>query len=311
MHSSPFLMYVWHMKAFQGTIFHSLDAFNWPITQNREEMREMRGEGLSLLSYNTAKQLNNCILYQVNQEIWGRLVLSPAPGRRPVVSWPHGSPSQGHSLSPGWNADVQREAVLSTNNVITRSSLLVNNSLKKKKIRFKAIAWTCLIMRFLSGRSEKQFPTALGRPGEHRWLSLPLGGLEMEPCRYLRAQLISFPHPTLDQVLLSPLLSDKPQQSLPAQSPLSTVSHFSPVWDRRCCSKSPPVSLTPSAPMTCDVYEEHRKSPQSCWNKVLEKKKGGMGPSWWPWDNTHCVSRRPWLPQNKRALRCEIQIVRF
>ena len=62
----------------------------------------MRGEGLSLLSYNTAKQLNNCILYQVNQEIWGHLVQSPAPGRRPVVSWPHGSPSQGHSLSPGW-----------------------------------------------------------------------------------------------------------------------------------------------------------------------------------------------------------------
>ena len=144
----------------------------------------MRGEGLSLLSYNTAKQLNNCILHQVNLGIWGCLVQSPAPGRRPVVSWPHGSSSQGHSLSPRWNADVQREVVLSTNNVITRSSLLVNNSLKtKKKIRFKAIARTCLIMRCFSGRSEKQFPTALGRPREHRWLSLPPGGLEMEPCR--------------------------------------------------------------------------------------------------------------------------------
>lgn len=147
-------------------------------------MREMRGEGLSLLSYNTAKQLNNCILHQVNLGIWGCLVQSPAPGRRPVVSWPHGSSSQGHSLSPRWNADVQREVVLSTNNVITRSSLLVNNSLKTtKKIRFKAIARTCLIMRCFSGRSEKQFPTALGRPREHRWLSLPPGGLEMEPCR--------------------------------------------------------------------------------------------------------------------------------
>lgn len=153
-------------------------------------------------------------------------------------------------------------------------------------------------MRFLSGRSEKQFPTALGRPGEHRWLSLPLLGLEMEPCGYLRAQLISFPYPTLDQALLSPLLSDKPQQSLPAQSPPSMASCFSPVWDRRCCSKSPPVSVMPSALTTCVVYEEHRKSPQSCWNKVLEKK-GGMGPSSWPWDNTHCVSWWPRLPQNK------------
>lgn len=111
---------------------------------DREGMREMRGEGLSLLSYNTAKQLINCIPHQVSLESYGHLVQSPAPGRRPVVSWPHGLPSQGHSVSPGWNTNVQMEAVLSTNNVITRSSLLVNNSLKKKKVRFKATARTCL-----------------------------------------------------------------------------------------------------------------------------------------------------------------------
>ena len=122
----------------------------------------MRGEGLSLLSYNTAKQLINCIPHQVSLESYGHLVQSPAPGRRPVVSWPHGLPSQGHSVSPGWNTNVQMEAVLSTNNVITRSSLLVNNSLKKKKVRFKATARTCLNNAFSQWEVREAVPHSPG-----------------------------------------------------------------------------------------------------------------------------------------------------
>lgn len=34
-------------------------------------------------------------------------------------------------------------------------------------------------------------------------------------------------------------------------------------------------------PILDTLYEQHLKSPQSCWNKVLEKKKA-MGSSKWP-----------------------------
>lgn len=58
---------------------------------------------------------------------------------------------------------------------------------------------------------------------------------------------------SVDETPLLPGLCFKPQQSPPAQGPGSTVSRPYPVWDRRRCSKSPPVSPTPPAPGTCTV----------------------------------------------------------
>ena len=177
-----------------------------------------------------------------------------------MASWPHGSPSQGHSVPPGtvlvrdcaslWNrefsntgsrhhlpkADVRRDALLSTNDVITSSNLLVNKSLKKKKkrkkIRFEVIALslTCLITHFLReireavphipgvtrGPSTAE-PSSSG-PGDGA-LHVSEGPAHVFPTPSSAPRIFS-----LDQVPLSPLLCDKSRHSPPAWGPRSRVS---------------------------------------------------------------------------------------
>lgn len=182
-----------------------------------------------------------------------------------MVSWPHGSPSQGHSVPPGtvlvrdcaslWNrefsdtgsrhhlpkADAQREALLSTNDVIASSNLLVNKSLqkkekKRKKIRFEVIALslTCLIMHFLReireavphtpglSRGPRMAEPSSSGPGDGA-LQVSEGPAHVFPTPSSAPRIFS-----LDQVPLSPLLCDKSRHS-PRWGPRSRVS-CSPFW---------------------------------------------------------------------------------